>query len=116
MKRMLLLWVTFFSVLFVWGQEANPIQQKLTEYSINTLQEKVFLHLDKGSYIAGEICWFKFYNVDASLHKLLDVNKVGYGEMINDKNVPVIQAKIELNEGLGNGSINLPANLPTGYY
>jgi hypothetical protein len=113
----------FFHLFFVIciyagvsAQETSPLPEQLGLYAVNTLQEKVFLHLDKSSYIAGEILWFKAYNVDASLNKLFNLNKVAYLEVINNKNIPVLQTKIELKEGLGNGSVNLPASMPSGLY
>ena len=31
-------------------------------------QEKVYLHTDKGTYMAGDTLWFRSYIVDATLH------------------------------------------------
>jgi hypothetical protein len=86
------------------------------EYTQARLQEKIYLHSDRSFYLSGEICWFKLYDVDASFHKPLDVSTVAYTELLNDKNKPVMQAKIALQEGCGNGSFLLPADLPSGKY
>src|SRR5688572_28935341 len=109
----------FFIICFsysVHAQEPVSLPEKLADYSVKALHEKIFLHLDRNAYIAGEICWFKVYNVDASLHKPLELNKVAYVEIINNKNIPVLQTKIALEEGVGNGSLNLPVSMPSGYY
>jgi len=78
--------------------------------------EKVFVHTDKDFYLAGEICWFKYYDVSAQTHKLADVSKVGYVEILDVTNKPVLQAKIGLNEGGGSGSFYLPFTLASGKY
>ena len=95
---------------------AEPFLPQFEEYMQARLQEKIYLHSDKNSYLAGEICWFKLYCVDASFHKPLDMSKVAYTELINDKNRPVLQAKIAMQDGFGNGSFQLPADLESGKY
>ncbi len=116
MSRFLFLFIVICFCANITAQDALRINEKLSAYTVNALQEKAFLHLDKTSYISGEILWFKFYNVDASLHKPFDLNKVAYVEVINNKNLPVLQSKISLHNGLGNGSFMLPTSLPTGSY
>jgi hypothetical protein len=44
------------------------------------------------------------------------MSKVAYVEIINAENKPVLQGKIELKNGFGNGSFQLPANLASGKY
>ena len=97
-------------------QTGERLLPQFEEYMQATLQEKIYLHSDKSFYLAGEICWFKLYDVDASFHKPLKTSKVAYVELINEKNKPVLQAKIALDEGLGNGSFQLPADLQSGEY
>ena len=74
------------------------------------------MHSDKNFYLSGEICWFKLYYVDASFHKPLDMSKLAYVELLNDKNKPVLQAKIALQDGYGDGSFQLPIDLASGKY
>lgn len=45
-------------------------------------QEKVYLHTDKGTYMAGDTLWFRSYIVDATLHKPLQ-NKYIFVELVN---------------------------------
>jgi hypothetical protein len=98
----------------------NPMQDSLLHqfdsYRQNALQEKVFLHTDKEFYLAGEICWFKIYNVDAAFHMPIDVSKVAYVEVIDKNNRPLLQAKISLKGGYGNGSLFLPVSVSSGKY
>ena len=79
-------------------------------------QEKLFLHTDKEVYLAGELCWFKLYVIDADTHRPLDLSKVGYVEWLDSANRPVLQAKVGLQKGRGSGSVYLPMTLRSGNY
>lgn len=96
--------------------QAQDIQTNLKNYNQNTLQEKVFVHTDKGAYLTGEILWFKIYNTDAPTDKLLDISKVVYVEILDYKHTPVLQAKISMKQGMGTGSFYLPFSVSTGNY
>src|SRR3978361_2060183 len=87
------------------AQVLAVVQQKFQHFRQNHLQEKLFIHTDKDFYLAGEIIWCKLYTVDASFHKPLDISKVAYVELVDTANRPVLQAKIGLNKGSGNGSL-----------
>ncbi|HZH96184.1 MAG TPA: hypothetical protein VEY06_09880, partial [Flavisolibacter sp.] len=94
----------------------NELSGKLTTYSQQNLQEKLFAHTDKSFYVCGEIIWFKLYNVDAYFNKPLTISKIAYVELLSSNQKPVLQAKIELNEGTGSGSFMLPFSLNSGVY
>ncbi len=94
----------------------SEITQKFDTHRKARLQEKLFLHTDKGFYLAGEIMWFKVYSVDGTFHRPLDLSKVCYVEVLNMDNKPVLQAKIQLLDGSGNGSFFLPLTLASGSY
>lgn len=100
------------------AQEAIPavVEKDLDQYRLQHLQEKLFVHTDKEFYLAGEICWFKLYAVDAGLHHPLDLSKIAYLEWLDKDNRPVLQAKIGLSKGHGNGSLYLPLTLRSGNY
>jgi hypothetical protein len=113
--------VCFLSVFSVIRSAAqSPMQVALQDqfdaYRKIVLQEKIFLHSDKNFYLAGEICWFKIYNVDAFFHKPLGISKVAYVEVLDRNNKPVLQAKIALKEGDGNGSFFLPVTMNSEKY
>ncbi len=103
-------------LLHAQTSEADVLQRKFEQYQIHHLQEKVFLHVDRNFYIAGELCWFSAYVVDASSNRPVDLSRVLYVEIINGEGKPVQQTTIALNEGRGNGSFMLPASLPSGTY
>lgn len=96
--------------------DEGDVQKALDRYHREHLQEKVFVHTDKDLYLAGEICWFKLYVVEAASHQPLDLSKVAYLEWLDKDNKPVLQTKIGLDSGHGDGSVYLPMTLHTGNY
>lgn len=95
---------------------AQDPQQKLTRYAQSVLQEKLYMHTDRSFYLAGDLVWFKLYNVDASLHQPLAFSKVAYVEILDATNTPAAQVKIGMQDGKGNGSIYLPVTIQSGHY
>lgn len=93
----------------------NEIRNHFDTYQTHNLQEKVFVHTDKDFYMVDEIVWFKIYLVDGIVHKPLGLSKVVYVEIL-DNNKSVLQAKIPMAEGFGNGSFFLPNSLKSGHY
>jgi hypothetical protein len=100
----------------VWGQTDNSIRQQLDTYRNRTLQEKLFVHIDRSFYVAGELMWFKINYVDGSFHQPLSLSKVAYLEVLDKENRPVLQTKVALADGAGNGSLFLPTTLGSGNY
>jgi hypothetical protein len=108
----------FLICLAAEGQDPflNKISSSLSQYEANERDEKIYLQTDKSFYISGEICWFKSYIVDASLHKPISLSKVAYVEILNHDAKPILQGKISLQNGTGSGSFFLPLYLPSGSY
>jgi hypothetical protein len=98
------------------AQQLQQIQDSFTTYQQNTLQEKIFVHTDKSTYISGEIIWFKVYCVDANTHKPLDVSKVVYVDVLDNGQNATLQAKIALKNGSGSGSFVIPVSSNSGNY
>ncbi|MEJ7692465.1 hypothetical protein [Daejeonella sp.] len=108
-------------LLFVTEISAQPLSTDqlsslFNDFAKRNLREKIYTHTDKDLYIAGEIIWFKIYNVGAGSHMPLDLSKIAYAEIIDQNNKPVLQAKIALKKGSGNGSLQLPVSLASGTY
>ena len=78
--------------------------------------EKVYLHTDRSSYSTKENVWFKIYLFDGKKHlPLIGQNNV-YVDLV-DQNGEVLLHKIYfIEEGFGEGNIELPASLKTGTY
>lgn len=94
----------------------DSISKKFDTYRRHVLQEKLYVHLDQNFYFTGETLWFSIYYVDGSFHKPLNVSKVAYVEILDRNNTPMLQVKVELSNGMGRGSVFLPATIPSGNY
>lgn len=113
----LLIFLSLSAHFAVHGQQPlDTLVSKFKEYRENAYQEKIYVHLDRGFYLTGESMWFKIYTVDGAFHRPSDVSKVAYVELLDNGGVAVLQAKIKLTNGLGNGSFFLPASITSGNY
>ncbi|HEY4063971.1 MAG TPA: hypothetical protein VGM30_18820 [Puia sp.] len=98
------------------AEGTDRLTTRFDAYRSRALQEKLFVHTDKTFYLAGEVCWFKLYNVDGSTHKPLSLSKVAYVDVLDANNKFVLQGKIALGKGEGAGSFYLPLTLNSGNY
>lgn len=94
----------------------SKLEEKFNRYGERVLQEKLYMHVDRNYYLAGDIIWYKLYVVDASLHQPLDISKVAYVEVIDENNTAVMQSKIFLQNGKGNGSFSIPISIQSANY
>ena len=79
-------------------------------------QEKVYLHLDKPFYTAGEDLWYSVYLVDGSSHKTNAESGVVYVELINPDDEIVEHQAIRMEDGQGRGEIRIQKDWVTGKY
>ena len=80
----------------------------------NIFRERVYLHTDKQTYLSGELLWMKFYLTDET-GKPSSLSKVGYVELV-DESTAQVQEKLDINDGVAEGWMELPVTLPTGNY
>ena len=78
------------------------------------LAERIYLQTDKQLYLAGECIYFKIFTVTPE-KKPLSFSKIAYVELLDNADARV-QIKVELTRGVGDGWMELPLDLPTGYY
>lgn len=116
-RNALVCMLVFFTSGFLYSQDSalQKIRRDFISYHQNNLQEKLFIHTDRNSYLAGEVMWFKIYCVNAD-NQPLDLSKAAYAEVLDKDNQPVLQAKISLQNTTGNGSFILPSTLHSGNY
>ncbi|MDP3467333.1 MAG: hypothetical protein Q8S11_03295 [Daejeonella sp.] len=112
----MLLLVACFSDAFSQDFNQDSITNRFGQYSGKNLQEKIYVHTDRELYLAGEILWFKLYNVNTASNTSIDFSKVAYVEIIDKNLKPVLQAKIAIDKGSGSGSLYLPVSLSSGNY
>lgn len=77
-------------------------------------RERVYLQTDKQTYLSGELLWMKLYLTDEQ-GRPSSLSKVGYVELLNESTAQV-QVKLDIAGGTGEGWMELPATLPSGYY
>ncbi|MBK8290706.1 MAG: hypothetical protein IPK96_06865 [Flammeovirgaceae bacterium] len=117
MKKIGLLTFLLLAVSFADAQSIlDQYVKKVEAYQTGRLQEKIFVHLDRSFYAAGEKAWFKIYVTDGYIHQPLALSKVAYLEVLDEEKKPVVQIKVGLEDGTGNGSVRLPASLSSGNY
>ena len=114
----LILLPVIFSLLVISSkaQIIQEVQNNFNLYKQSALQEKIYVHTDKSTYLPGEILWFKIYCVDGNDHKPLNLSKVVYIDLLDNNQVPVIQAKAAIKNGSGDGSLYVPVTVNTGNY
>ncbi len=95
------------------------IEEKATRYFLSVVRsrpEKLYLHLDKPYYGAGEQIRFSGYLLDAVTHTDESLSNFIYVELTDRRDSVVIRRKFK-RDSLGfRGSVELPAELPAGDY
>src|SRR5678809_261144 len=116
-KKKFVVAICLLIVLQVSGQQnLNDVQSAFQQYNNSSLTEKIFAQTDKNLYLAGEIVWFKLYVVNGDDNKPIDLSKVAYVEVLDKDQKSVLQGKIALDSGTGNGSLYIPLSFNTGVY
>ncbi|HEV2480741.1 MAG TPA: hypothetical protein VGS79_13785 [Puia sp.] len=101
-----------------WCQQENgdDIAAAFLRYQSRTMQEKLFVHIDKSFYLAGENCWLSIYDVDATTNSPLGLSAIASVELLDKELKPVVQQRVRLDSGRGSSSFHIPASLPSGRY
>jgi hypothetical protein len=92
------------------------LSKKLKDYTASVPREEIFIHSDREEYISGEALWFNIYLFDRQSLKPSNESKIAYFELLNSENRPVVQKKVSLENGIGQGQITLPDTLSSGTY
>jgi len=98
------------------AQVIQEVQNSFNLYKQSALLEKIFVHTDKNTYLPGEILWFKVYCVDGNDHKPLNLSKVVYVDVLDNNQNAIVQAKVLMKNGIGNGSLYIPVSVSSGNY
>src|SRR6185436_14349009 len=101
---------------FAQNSFTDTLRTVFAKQSPLLVQEKVYVQTDKVFYATGETIWFKVYVVDASFHQMMDASKVVYLEILSAEQKAVQQLKVELQNGIGDGYVEIPASLVSGSY
>lgn len=83
---------------------------------LDIVSERIVIHTDRQLYASGETIWFKVYAFEQDKDKLSADSKVAYLTLSNPRGTAISRIKIELENGLGVGTIELPTSLRNGKY
>lgn len=116
MKRATYILFLFLSFQAVQAQDIQSFLGKVQDHNINNPQEKIYLHLDKYAYTAGETIWFKAYTTIGIENLFSKHSNIGYIELIDPSEQVISSAKIPLVNGIGIGDLSLIDTLTEGSY
>lgn len=100
------------------GQNDDLLQRiisNLDQYNKLLPQEKLYMHIDKPYYIAGEDLFYKAYIVNA-LFLFQDSNTELVHVELRGKDGRILEQKIKAENGAASGNITLPDTLSSGSY
>ena len=92
------------------------LTKKFQDFTNAVPREELYVHSDRDEYISGEDLWFNIYVLDRKSLKPSSESRIAYFELLNPENRPIVQKKIGLDGGSGQGQIVLPDTLSTGTY
>src|SRR5471030_1701425 len=93
-------------------QTLNNLQKQAADYPF----EKVYLHMDKPYYGAGDTIWFKGYVVVGQQHHLTAISYVLNVDLINQDNSIVKSLRLPMVAGVAYGDFILPDTTNEGSY
>lgn len=108
--QLALLFFFLFTFSCAFGQETDVAQ--IEELAI----EKVYLHLDKSYYTAGEDIWFKAYLLDGRNHTPNTLSELVYVELIGPDSQIIDKRTLKTSTGSAAGVFKLSAKAKTGTY
>ncbi|NQD70541.1 hypothetical protein HP439_07395 [Sphingobacterium shayense] len=116
LKKWIIMVFTILSQYCLQAQDIQSFLTKINDYSILRPTEKVFLHLDKTNYTAGETIWLKAYVTVGIENLMSNLSNIAYVELIDPADQVVTAIKIPLISGLSFGDISLQDTLIEGTY
>jgi hypothetical protein len=94
----------------------DDIINSLNLYTDHTSPHKLYLHLNKDHYNAGDAIWFKAYLLDSATSKP-DTNRTNiYIDLINSEGVVMGKRLLLAEQGTAIGDMDLPPSIPDGNY
>ncbi len=94
----------------------QQIAENIKYFTAEIPSQKVFLHLDKDHYVAGEKMWYKAYLLDARTHELVSDSVNLYVELISNRGNLIKKRFLRAREGFAWGDFELGDSIPDGNY
>ncbi|PZX60138.1 TonB-dependent receptor-like protein [Algoriphagus ratkowskyi] len=111
--------VTLACILISFSPTNDPLERIITgfkKYITELPQEKVYLHLDRAHYAAGETIWLKAYLTAGAYHEPSLLSNTIYVELINSTGEIIQQHQLFSPDGFAAGQLELDESLPSGNY
>ncbi len=116
MKRTLCILAFISLCSFTVDDPLMALLKRLEEFTRKYPAEKVYLHLDKPYYAAGDDIWFKAYVTDWKTGLLSPMSAVIYVELINQSDKIEKKIKLPMQNGITWGDFKLTDTLKEGNY
>ena len=100
-------------------EELSALKQyasNIVQFNKVNPQEKVYLHMDNRSYFIGDTIFFKAYVLHSATHRLSNMSKVLYVELLSDTGIELERMKLKIDGGMCAGSFIVRDDYRTGYY
>ena len=108
--------IGLLGVVLLLTQRLSAQEEIDVHSSASIVTEQMMTVTDRHLYVSGEIVWFKAHCMDRISGMLSNYSKVANVELVSAHGIAVLRVKIELNQGLGTGNLELPRDLPSGLY
>jgi hypothetical protein len=104
-----------FIPLFIFSKvQAQTPEQLLEKVKTNFTPEKIYIHFDKQSYLAGDTIWFKAYFLDGIVPSR--ISTVLNIELLSDSVKLISRKVIPITASMAANAIEIPSNLKEGAY
>ena len=94
----------------------GDIEEKISYFHNYTVPQKVYLHLNKSSYNAGDAIWIKAYLVNGVTHSTDTASTNLYIDLVSSRGLIMAKRILLTEKGFAEGDIELPRDLPDGNY
>jgi len=115
MKKTIFVILVFASVLLCRAQYVVQSVEDLANLK-QLPQEKVYVNHTGPVFFAGEYVYYAFQCFNAQNSRLTEVSKVGYVALVDENREYVLEQKIKLDGGLGQGDFFVSTDMPSGNY
>lgn len=106
--------LVFLMLFFCHDAVAQRPEDQLVKWAETHPVEKLYLHFDRDTYIAGETAWFKAYLSSDYLPDTISTSL--YAELLNPDLVVIERIVLPVFAGVATGQFDLPDSLSTGFY
>ncbi len=107
----------FFSLRPTDDEFIKRLLEQFRVYINHQPTEKVYIHIDRDTYLTGETVWLKGYLFDGYTHNADTLTGVLYAELV-DPNIRQVRLRTQLRASgsYASGQLVLPDSLPSGTY